>query len=42
VLKAAGETQTTQENTQDWHKLDEVDPGFQLPVILLFLNKDYN
>jgi hypothetical protein len=27
---AAGETETTQENIQDWIKLDEGDPGFQL------------
>jgi hypothetical protein len=30
VLKAAGETETTQENTEDWLKLDEGDSGFQL------------
>jgi hypothetical protein len=30
VLKAAEETETTQENIQDWLKLDEGDPGFQL------------
>jgi uncharacterized protein YehS (DUF1456 family) len=30
VLRAAGETETTQENIQDWLKLDEGDPGFQL------------
>jgi hypothetical protein len=23
VLRAAGETETTQENIQDWHQLDE-------------------
>jgi hypothetical protein len=27
---AAGETETTQENIQDWLQLDEGDPGFQL------------
>jgi uncharacterized protein YehS (DUF1456 family) len=30
VLLAAGETETTQENVQDWLQLDEGDPGFQL------------
>jgi uncharacterized protein YehS (DUF1456 family) len=30
VLRAAGETETMQENIQDWLKLDEGDPGFQL------------
>jgi hypothetical protein len=30
VLKAAGETETTQENIQDWLQLDEGYPGFQL------------
>jgi hypothetical protein len=30
VLRAAGETETAQENIQDWLKLDERDPGFQL------------
>jgi uncharacterized protein YehS (DUF1456 family) len=30
VLRAAGETETTQENIKDWLKLDEGDPGFQL------------
>jgi hypothetical protein len=29
VLRAAGETETTQGNIQDWLQLDEVDPGFQ-------------
>jgi hypothetical protein len=27
VLRAAGETETTQENIQDWLELDEGDPG---------------
>jgi hypothetical protein len=27
VLRAAGETKTTQENIQDWLELDEGDPG---------------
>jgi hypothetical protein len=30
VLRAAGETESTQENIQDWLELDEGDPGFQL------------
>jgi hypothetical protein len=30
VLRAAGETKTTQENIRDWLQLDEGDPGFQL------------
>jgi hypothetical protein len=30
VLKAAGETETTQGNIQDWLELDEGDPAFQL------------
>jgi hypothetical protein len=30
VLRAAGGTETTQENIQDWLELDEGDPGFQL------------
>jgi uncharacterized protein YehS (DUF1456 family) len=30
VLRAAGETETTQENIQDWLELDGRDPGFQL------------
>jgi hypothetical protein len=30
VLRAAGETETTRENIQDWIKLDEKGPGFQL------------
>jgi hypothetical protein len=29
-LRADGETETTQENIQDWPQLDEEDPGFQL------------
>jgi hypothetical protein len=29
VSKEAGETETTQENIQDWLKLDEGDPVFQ-------------
>jgi hypothetical protein len=30
VLRAAGETEITQENIQDWLELDEGDPGYQL------------
>jgi hypothetical protein len=30
VLRASGETETTQENNQDWLELDEGDLGFQL------------
>jgi hypothetical protein len=44
VLRAAGETETAQENIQDWLQLDEGDPGFQLltkeeiaTVILFYL-----
>jgi hypothetical protein len=29
VLRSAGETETTQENIQDWLQLDVGDPGFQ-------------
>jgi hypothetical protein len=29
-LRAAGETETTQEYIEDWLQLDEGDPGFQL------------
>jgi hypothetical protein len=43
VLRAAGETETTQENIQDWLQLDEGDTGFQLLtyeeiVAVIFLN----
>jgi hypothetical protein len=30
VLRTAGETETTQDNIQEWLELDEGDPGFQL------------
>jgi hypothetical protein len=30
VPRAAEETQTTQENTQDWLEMDEREPGLQL------------
>jgi hypothetical protein len=39
VLRAAGETVTTQGNIQDWLQLDEEDPEFQLLVFLYSLNK---
>jgi hypothetical protein len=29
MLRAAGDTETTQENIQDWLDLDEGDPGLQ-------------
>jgi hypothetical protein len=29
-LRPVGETETSQENIQDWLELDEGDPGFQL------------
>jgi hypothetical protein len=32
VLRAAAETETTQENVQDWLQLHEGDPGFQLVI----------
>jgi hypothetical protein len=43
VLRAAGETETAQENIQDWLELGEGDPGFQLPTeeeitAVIFLN----
>jgi hypothetical protein len=34
VLRAAGETETTQEIIEDWLELDEEDRGFQLIVFL--------
>jgi hypothetical protein len=35
VLRAAGETETTQENIQDWLELDGGDPGLQLLFIFI-------
>jgi hypothetical protein len=35
VLRAAGETETERENTQDWLELDEGDPGYQHYYITL-------
>jgi hypothetical protein len=32
VLRATVETETTQENIQNWLQLDEGNPGFQLPT----------
>jgi hypothetical protein len=44
VLRAAGETETTQEDIQDWFQLDVEDPGFQflteeeiVTVIIVYL-----
>jgi hypothetical protein len=34
VLRAAGETESTQDNIQDWLELNEGDPGFQLLVFI--------
>jgi hypothetical protein len=31
-MRAAGETETTQENIQDWLELDEGDAVYQLPT----------
>jgi hypothetical protein len=51
VLRAAGKTETKQENIQDWPQLDEEDPGFQLLteeeisaliVLFIFNNTIYN
>jgi hypothetical protein len=39
MLTAAGETETTEENIQDWLELDEGDPGLQFLVFLYFFNK---
>jgi hypothetical protein len=39
VLRAAGDTGTTQENIQDWIQLDKGDPGFHLLIFLWFSNK---
>jgi hypothetical protein len=47
VLRAAGETETTQENIQDWLELDERDPGFRLPTeeeiaaLIIFISTTY-
>jgi hypothetical protein len=44
VLRIPGETETTQENIQDWLQLDEGDPGFQLlteeetAAVIFFIN----
>jgi hypothetical protein len=35
VLTAARETETTQENTQDWLELDEGDPGFSTAFLFI-------
>jgi hypothetical protein len=39
VLRAAGETETTQDNIRDSLELEEGDPQFQVLVFLWFLNK---
>jgi hypothetical protein len=36
MLRAAGVTETTQEDTQEWLELDEGDPAFQLLVFFYF------
>jgi hypothetical protein len=47
VLRAAGETETTQENIQDWLALDEGDPEFELPTeeeiatVIFFFQQQY-
>jgi hypothetical protein len=49
VLKAAGLTETVQENIQDWLELDEGDPGFQLltetnccsDIFLIYFHQHY-
>jgi hypothetical protein len=42
VLKAARETETTQENIQDWLQMDEEDPEFQLHVFQRFKSRLYS
>jgi hypothetical protein len=50
VLRAAGGTETTQGNIQNWFKLDEGDPGFQLlteeeivsVIFFIFIGITYN
>jgi hypothetical protein len=43
VLRAAGETETTEENIQDWLELTKGDPGFQfltkeeIAVVIFFI-----
>jgi hypothetical protein len=47
VLRADGETETTQENIHDWIELDEGEPGFQLlteeeidtVIVLIYFHK---
>jgi hypothetical protein len=34
VLRAAGETETRQENIQDWLELDEEVGGFQINIFI--------
>jgi hypothetical protein len=41
MLRAAGETETAQENIRDWYELDEgTDLAFQLTVFLQGLDKN--
>jgi hypothetical protein len=39
MLRTAGETETTQENIQNWLELNEAGLAFRLLVLLYFLNK---
>jgi hypothetical protein len=47
VLRAAGETETTQENIQDWLQLDEGDHGFQfltdedISAVIFYFHEHY-
>jgi hypothetical protein len=47
VLRAAGETETTEKNIQDWLDLDEGDPEFQIlteeeiTVVIFFFHQHY-
>jgi hypothetical protein len=39
VVRGAGETETTQENTQDWLKLDEGDPMVSASCLFIVLKE---
>jgi hypothetical protein len=39
VFRAAGKTKSMQKNIEDWLQMDEGYPGFQILVLLQFLNK---
>jgi hypothetical protein len=41
VLRAAGETETTQENIQDWLKLAEGNSEFQVVFLFTFISTAY-